>query len=234
MAQHEILTVDEEIRLIREAQAGDATARGRLIAANMGLIAQTCRSLTSTSKLPLEDAIQEGVIGYLEGICRFDPAWGRRLSNIAFYRVRHRVQEAIHDSMRIRAPLRTPGYRVDVTGTTRERAEAARRCAAASDVSRADQVDWETLFGPGHGDPAGEPSPSDCAAEAGRIRRWMGDLGPREREVIARRFGLDGRPESTLQEIGRDLGGITRERVHQIEKKAMEKLRESAGVGPDG
>lgn len=240
-SRQEILTAEEERGLIRAAQCGDEVARNRLVASNMGYIIDRVKECMSRIRIPYEDAIQEGVLGYMDGIVHFDPALGYRLNAYAIWRIRCRLQLADQDYMRIRVPLRhdADGAPICKRDETRASAAAARRCSAASEMigegtghgrARA----HEQVFGAGADGRSDEGSGLDAAAEAARIRGWLGQLRTRDRLVVVLRFGLEGEPPMSLEAVGKVLGGLTRERIRQIEERAMGELRESAGLKPRG
>lgn len=227
--KHEILSAAEEHRLVGLAQGGDHAARDRLVAANMGMIARIS-SRVARPPLPPEDATQEGVLGYLEGLRRFDRTRGLRLNTYALYWVRVRIQQAWHDYQRIRVTTRTgpDGEPAGVTDETRALGAAAKACQAASDLAAPRGKTWEEVFGaaPGGDDEAG----MDATREADRLRDWLDLLPARDRALVALRYGLDGGGGRTLREVGLELGGVTRERTRQLEARAMKRLRECAGV----
>jgi RNA polymerase primary sigma factor len=242
----------EELRLARAAASGDKRARARLVEAHLPLvqaIAQHFRGLG----LPLADLIQEGSIGLVQAVDRYDPGRGTRLAAYAAWWIRQAIMRALSDQSRV---VRLPHYLVANqiavrraaaalqarTGREPTIAELAAETGLAGDVVATaltalevrDSLDgWASADAePSRSAPidfvedASAPDPVALAEEDvdhAELRTAVDGLRAREREVIRRRFGLNGDSGETLEEIAADLG-ITRERVRQIEQHALAKL----------
>lgn len=167
------------------------------------------------------DLTQEGVFGLIAAIARFDVAQGTEFSTYAVYWVRQAIQKAIYDKdcfIRIPPPQ---GKKLD-----RSRVNERRRLGRVLSLSRGEDGVWHEMEDQRHGRPA-DPLEAREAAEKRRasVEAALRSLPPRTRQMMSLRFGLAGERESTLQELG-DCYGLTRERVRQIEEKALGKLRE--------
>jgi RNA polymerase primary sigma factor len=235
--------------LIRRAQAGEASAREQLTAMNMRLVFSIarryhCRSLT------LEDLVQEGLVGFLAAVDRFDPAFGCRLSTYATHWIRQAISRAIdqHDRL-IRLPLQASTelrQLEQARSALRQRLqrepdldELAAECGLAGDrvaqlFGAAEPVSLETLIGPDQELQLGEVAADETATdpEAGtlagagvaELHRMLERLEPRERRVLELRYGLGGQSACSLQEMSAKMG-LSREGVRQIEVRALARLR---------
>ena len=245
-----LLSAEEEAALARAAQAGDEDARRRLSEANLRLVVSVAKRYAGRG-LPFLDLIQEGNLGLMKAAEKFEPDRGFKFSTYATWWIRQSITRAIADQGRtIRIPVhlvesinrvkKTAGELLRRTG----REPTAEEIAAQLDMEPArvreliqlaqDPISLETPVGEEEDahledfiqdDEAGVP-----ADEAGRqlLRRELMNvlksLTPREERVIALRFGLEDGRARTLEELGREFN-VTRERVRQIEAKALRKLR---------
>lgn len=239
----------EELSLIRRAQAGDSAARERIIEMNMRLVYSVarryhCRSLT------LDDLVQEGVIGLLVAVDRFDTEFGCRLSTYATHWIRQSITRAIeqHDRL-IRLPVQA-ATELRQLQQARQRLqqrlqrepdleELAAECDLAHErvaqlLGTCEPVSLDTLLGPDQelalGDVAVDESATDpeegTLADAGalEVRRALETLDPKERRILELRYGFSGEGPKSLQEMSEYLG-ISREGIRQIEVKALKRLR---------
>ena len=245
-----LLSAEEEAALARAAQAGDEDARRRLSEANLRLVVSVAKRYAGRG-LPFLDLIQEGNLGLMKAAEKFEPDRGFKFSTYATWWIRQSITRAIADQGRtIRIPVhlvesinrvkKTAGELLRRTG----REPTAEEIAVQLDMEPArvrellqlaqDPISLETPVGEEEDahledfiqdDEAGVP-----ADEAGRqlLRRELMNvlksLTPREERVIALRFGLEDGRARTLEELGREFN-VTRERVRQIEAKALRKLR---------
>ena len=239
--------------LDQDALAAGAAARVAFVAANERLVVAVARRYQHRG-LPLDDLVQEGTVGLLRAIDLFDPARGYKFSTYAVWW----IKQAIRRALATQVPLaHVPGNVQEDRARLARQAHALHttlgyppspaELAAALDLPRVrvdalsaplprpvplDQTvgDAETTT---LGDLLPDPAalrPDDAAeaqALAAAVRAALATLTPRERTILAARHGLDDAPPRTLQEIGQHLG-LTRERVRQIEARALQQLRQPA------
>jgi RNA polymerase primary sigma factor len=247
-----LLTREEERELARRKDAGDEAAKRRLVECNLRLVMSLTRNYR-TAGVPLLDLIQEGNLGLIRAVEKFDYRMGYKLSTYATWWIRQSITRALADQGRL---IRLPVHVSDqVRRTMRARRTIAQKLnreptiseiAAEADIPAArvvqlleiveDPVSLETPVGSGdtlYGDLVEneEAEGPDAAAterfRAEELEAALDRLEPRLRELLERRFGLAGHTAQTLDEIGRNLG-VTRERVRQLETRALRELRASA------
>ncbi|MCW3097674.1 MAG: polymerase sigma factor, sigma-70 family [Chthonomonadaceae bacterium] len=250
-----LLTHDQEITLARRMETPRSKfeaeeAKNTLILANLRLVASVARRYLGHG-MPIEDLMQEGTIGLIRAVERFNYRKGYRFSTYAIWWIRRAISRAIADQARlIRLPVHvtdTLGRINKTRGTLREKlGRMPTRSELASELSMTEEKLTELLRGAieplSLETPIGEEGESRLAdlipatdaqnpvVEATRgalrdeIMLALEDLTPRERDVILLRYGLNGDEPKTLEEVGRELE-VTRERVRQIESSALTKLR---------
>ena len=247
---HTLLTAEEEIALGRGVQAGDEPARQRMIEANLRLVVKVARGYVGRG-VPLLDLIEEGNLGLMHAVTKFDPDRGCRFSTYATWWIRQAVERAVINQGRtVRLPIhvarelasyvraeqalrrelaRTPTTREvsERTGFSTEQIAKLRRIRERSVSVDAplDDTGGHVLLDCLNDDQAENPRDCACAEELSTlIKGWLEELSPRHREVIEMRFGINGRERLTLEHVGQALG-LTRERVRQVQIAAMRRLR---------
>jgi RNA polymerase primary sigma factor len=247
-----LLTPAEERELARRKDEGDDDAKRKLIESNLRLVMSITRNYTKAG-VPLLDLIQEGNLGLIRAVEKFDYRLGFKLSTYATWWIRQAITRALAEQGRtIRLPVHVADQVRRVARSRRALAQRLNReptidelaaetgfpAARVEELSELveDTVSLETPVGDGeslYGDmieDGNSEAPDETTAEHLRsveLAQALDRLDPRMRHVLALRFGLDGSKPKTLEEVGVGLG-ITRERVRQLESRALRELRSVA------
>ena len=247
-----LLTREEERELARRKDEGDELAKRKLIESNLRLVMAITRNYTKAS-VPLLDLIQEGNLGLIRAVEKFDYRLGFKLSTYATWWIRQAITRALADQGRtIRLPVHVADQVRRLLRARRQLAQKYNREPTLDELARETQqseervcellelvetpVSLETPVGDGeslYGDlieDVNSLAPHEQSAQQARGRELAGaldQLNPRMRRVLSLRFGLDGEAPQTLEEVGGQLG-ITRERVRQLETRALRELRTAA------
>jgi RNA polymerase primary sigma factor len=247
-----LLTPAEERELARRKDEGDEAAKRRLIEANLRLVMSITRNYVNAG-VPLLDLIQEGNLGLIRAVEKFDYRMGYKLSTYATWWIRQAVTRAIADQGRtIRLPVHVVDQVRRVARARRVLTQKLNRDPLPEEIAAEsgfelkrvnelldlveDPVSLETPVGEGdsnYGDmleDTNSEQPDAVLAEALRGRELLSalnGLNERMRNVIELRFGLAGKPPQTLEEVGAQLG-VTRERVRQLESRALRELQAAA------
>ena len=245
-----LLTAEEEKKYSRLALRGDEAARQRMIESNLRLVVKIARRYVNRG-LPLLDLIEEGNLGLIHAVTKFDPERGFRFSTYATWWIRQNIERGIMNQSRI---VRLPIHIVkDINCCLRARRRLQQKKGHAptihelADHLERDAVDVErlmslhervTLRANGRHEQGDGPvdrlrakrsaEPSRCAQRDDVndiVDRWVCELNDKQRTVVERRFGLHGCGRATLEQVGEEIG-VTRERVRQIQLDALKNLRE--------
>lgn len=256
-----LLTADEEKYFARRALRGDEAARQRMIESNLRLVVKIARRYINRG-LPLLDLIEEGNLGLIHAVKKFDPERGFRFSTYATWWIRQTIERAImNQSGSVRLPIhiiKDINSILRAARTMRQERDRAPTAAELAEHTGRDVADVERLLGlhervtlrGGMSEDDGAPGPVELLtarrdAEPSRcaqkdivneiVDRWVCALNDKQRAVVERRFGLHGYRRETLEKIGNEIG-VTRERVRQIQLDALKNLRtmmEEHGISGD-
>ncbi|KLV06763.1 RNA polymerase sigma factor RpoS [Photobacterium aquae] len=246
-----LLTAEEEVLYARRALRGDEVARKRMIESNLRLVVKISRRYSNRG-LALLDLVEEGNLGLIRAVEKFDPERGFRFSTYATWWIRQTIERAIMNQTRtIRLPIHVVKELNVYLRTARELAQkldheptaediATKLDKSVEDVNRMLRLNERvgSVDNPIGGDsekalldiiPDEKSGGPETSTQDDDIKvsivHWLQELNPKQREVLARRFGLLGYEASTLEDVGREIG-LTRERVRQIQVEGLRRLRD--------
>lgn len=250
IGQVKLLTPQEEIALAARIKKGDRKAREQMIKANLRLVVKIARDYEGIG-LPLLDLISEGNIGLMKAVERFDPAKGGKLSTYGSWWIKQSIKRALANQSKT---IRLPVHLVDKISKMRRTAmrlqEELGREPTDEELgeelgitaSRVSQMRMAAIRPASLDAPIGDEDSNNFAevvqdenantpyeqleekTVTHMLQEMVKTLDPREATILKARFGLDGGPEKTLEEVGQKFG-VTRERVRQIQNIALKKLR---------
>ncbi len=246
-----LLTAEEELSLAKRAREGDEFARKRMIESNLRFVVNVAKKYQNQG-MPLVDLINEGNIGLMTALDKFDPDKGYHFISYAVWWIRQSVMKAINEKSRaVRLPLNRTNELMQI-----QKAQRSLMKDLSTEDPSMEEIGMLTGFEPEHvsnllsisrdlvsldapvfndgsasniGDFIEDETqnPEQSLLEASLkedVRSLLATLSEKEREIIELRFGLEGRTPMSLKEIG-ELYNLTKERIRQIEKKALERLR---------
>ena len=247
-----LISVEEEIELAKKISKGDDEARKKMITANLRLVVKIAQDYSNIG-LSLLDLINEGNIGLMKAVERFDPSKGGKLSTYASWWIKQSIKRALaNQSKTIRLPVHMVDRVTQIRRTTQQLSEKLGREPSDEELAEEMKIpvsrithlksvskkpaSLDSPINDEDGSNLGDLVPDEKSTSpleklqskslVGDVDKVLSTLEPREADIIRLRFGLEGRDPKTLEEVGEQIG-ITRERVRQLQEQAIRQLRKS-------
>lgn len=252
IGEYDLLTPEEEAELALKAREGDLEAKKKLVNCNLRLVVSVAKKYHKNVGMSFLDIVQEGNIGLMKSVDKYDPSTGYRFSTYATWWIRQTISRAItNQSNTIRIPAHMFDIQSKVSKASQRLHSELGREATAHEIAKDLNISVEKVEEVYHlvhspmsldytvgedddtsvGDLIADNntiSPEEMAIQQERregVLKVLGTLAEKEKEVIMMRFGLDDGEPKTLEEVGK-IYGVTKERIRQIEIKALRKLRQ--------
>ena len=236
-------THEEEMELGYKIQQGDKEALKKLILANLKFVVSIANKY-KTQDVPLLDLINQGNIGLLEAAKRYDPSKGTKLITYAVWWIKQAIIQAVNEQgSAVKMPVKHTAYLYKINSATEKLTKELGRAPSVEEISKATDINAEEIeevlmasksylsLDNYIGNDEDKTFLDSIEDEDSNVEKVIiakiSSLDPREAEIIIKRYGFDGGQPQTLEELGESMG-VSRERVRQLENRALEKLKKKA------